>query len=53
LASGDERGEQLFAKEVEGGGVAKEAGLVDGHGFGDGALESGAGVGAESGDELA
>ena len=53
LAGGDEGGEQLFAKEVEGGGIAKEAGLIDGHGLGDGALEAGAGIGAKGGDELA
>jgi hypothetical protein len=48
----DDGGEELIAEVVEGRGVAKEAGFVDGHCLGDRALEHSAGIGAEGGDKL-
>ena len=39
----DQFGQQFGAQELEGTRVAKEAGFVDGHGLGDGALEGGIG----------
>ncbi len=51
-AAFDERGEEMVAEKVERGGVTKKAGLVDGHGLGNGALEGGRRLGAQSGNEL-
>ena len=35
----DQLGQQFSAQQFEGAAIAEEAGLVDGHGFGDGAFE--------------
>ena len=35
----DEFGKQIGAQQLEGPAIAEEAGFVDGHGLGDGALE--------------
>ena len=51
-AAGNEGGQELLAKQVKSGKVAKEAGFVDGHGFCDGALQAGSGFGAQGRDEL-
>ena len=37
----DQRGQQIFAQQLEGTAVAKETGFVDGHGLGDGAFDAG------------
>ena len=48
----DEFGQQLGAQQLEGAGVAEEAGFVDGHGLGDGALEGRVLAGAQVADEF-
>ena len=52
LARLDEPGEQISSQQFEGAAIAKEAGLVDGHGFGDGVLKGHISSGFETAHEF-